>query len=481
MTVTASKNYHKSMFIDGEWRGSDTLIDVTNPATNETIAELGYGTEKEALEAVEAASRAFKTWKTTTSRIRADLLLRTAELLKQREEQIGWILAVESGKRLTEAIGEVRFSAEYFRWFAEEARRPEGQLLPQEAADKRHWTKAQPAGVALCLTPWNFPLSIQARKIAPALAAGCTVVGRPSQKTPLSVVELYKCLQEAGVPAGVVNLINGPASKVTEMMMAHPAVKVVSFTGSTRVGQSLVNLSSNGLQRLALELGGNAPFIVFEDADVDKAVEGALIAKFRNNGQSCIGANRFYVHHKVYDRFVDSFANRINKMKVSDPVNDPDSDLGPLIDEHVKQDLEAIIKEAVTLGANQLTDTLKKPDIGHYISPVLLGDVSLNTRFASEELFGPAAPVFRFQEEDEVIQAANDTEMGLAAYVYTNRYDRSTRVTEALECGIIGLNNALPSVAFAPMGGWKKSGLGREGARIGMEEFMEWKYVAAQL
>lgn len=481
--MEVSKDYQTSMLIDGEWKCAydKDVVGVSNPTTGEVVAELGYGGEQEALDAVEAADRAFASWKVTPAKTRANLLLKTSQLLLEREEQIGYILAVESGKRLAEAIGEVRFSAEYFRWFAEESRRPDGQFIPQEDASKRHWTRMQPAGVVASLTPWNFPVSIQARKLAPALAAGCTVVARASQKTPLSVVELFKCMHDAGFAGGVINLVHGSAAKTTEAMMGHPAVKVVSFTGSTPVGQSIIRQSAHRVQRLALELGGNAPFIVFEDADLDRAVEGAMIAKFRNNGQSCIAANRFYVQASVYDAFVSKFVARVDAMKLSDPVNDAACDMGPLIDKTATQALEETVQQALAKGSRRLTREHRLPDVGSYVSPVLLENVPLDTAFACDELFGPAAPVFKFTDEDEVIQLANDTDMGLASYLYTNQLDRSTRVTEALEYGIVGLNNALPSVAYAPMGGWKHSGLGREGARIGMEEFMEMKYIASQI
>ena len=476
-------DYQKALLIAGEWRTAQkgTVIDVVNPATSETVAEIGYGTDSEALDAVEAASGAFRKWRQTTPRQRADLLLQAANLLLQRQEHIAFVLALESGKRLVEAVGEVRFAAEYFRWFAEEARRPEGQWIPGDQPNKRHWTRTQPAGVALTLTPWNFPVSIQARKLAPSLAAGCTVVARASQKAPLAVIELFKCLEEAGFPPGVVNLIQGPASTTTQAMMRHPAVRVVSFTGSTEVGQELIRESANGVQRLALELGGNSPFIVFDDADIQTAVEGAMITKFRNNGQSCIAANRFYVHQKVYDEFLEKFLQRVHVMRIADPAVDAASDLGPLIDHAAVEELRTLAKAAMDQGAVSLIKPLNVPGEGSYLSPILLEGAPLDTGFACQELFGPVAPVFKFSDEEEVLYAANNTDMGLASYVYTSNFGRATRVTEALEYGIVGLNSALPSVAYAPMGGWKHSGLGREGARVGMEEFQEWKYVAAEL
>ncbi|WP_029421356.1 NAD-dependent succinate-semialdehyde dehydrogenase [Alicyclobacillus macrosporangiidus] len=478
-----AKDARNSLFVDGKWLapdGGDT-VDVVNPATGETIAELGYGGAAEAVHAVDVAARAFRWWRRTTARERAVLLLQTASHLRERAGWIGRVLAMESGKRLAEAIAEVRFAAEYFRRFAEEIRRPHGVMMPGEATNKRHWTLAQPAGVALVLTPWNFPVSIQARKLAPALAAGCTVVARASQKAPLSVIELFRCLQAAGFPAGVVNLVQGPAAETTKAMMQQEGVRVVSFTGSTPVGQTLVGWSAGQLQRMALELGGNAPFIVFEDADIERAVEGAMVAKFRNNGQSCIAANRFYVHDAVYEQFVERFVARVSAMKLSDPVEDPDCDLGPVIDAEARARLKNLASDAIALGARRLVPERAVPASGYFLSPILLEDVTAETGFACEELFGPAAPIFRFREEEEVIACANSTDMGLAAYVYTESHARATRVTEALEYGIVALNHALPSVAFAPMGGWKRSGLGREGARVGLEEFQEIKYISAEI
>lgn len=454
-------------------------IPVINPATEEILSEIGYGGPKDAVTAVEVAAEAFRTWRHTTPRQRSDLLYRTATLLRERGEEIGTILSLETGKRRQEGIGEIRFAAEYFQWFAEEVRRPHGLIATHEAQNRRHYTISQPAGVALTLTPWNFPISIQARKLAPALAAGCTVVARASQKAPLAVLELFRCLQEAGFPEGVVNLIQGPATKTTEVMFQHPAVRVVSFTGSTRVGQSLIRQSAAGVQRLALELGGDAPFLVFPDANLEQAVEGAMIAKFRNNGQSCIAANRFYVHDDVYEEFVERFAGRVSALKLGNPMEN-ESDLGPMIDDTARRNLKKLEQEARAGGAVLLNETQSVPEQGFFIAPMLLGNVPPNTSFGCSELFGPAAPIFRFHEEDEVIAAANGTDMGLAGYVYTHDYARSIRVTEALECGIVGHNTPLPSVSFTPMGGHKKSGLGREGGHLGMEEFLEVKYVASE-
>ncbi|SHN85292.1 NAD-dependent succinate-semialdehyde dehydrogenase [Desulfitobacterium chlororespirans] len=472
----------KSLFINGEWQApiKNEKKGVVNPATGETICEIGYGSAEDAISAVDIASQAFSAWSLTSGRERADILNRVAGLLRERADYIGKLLAAESGKPVPQAVGEVKFSAEYFQWFAEEIRRPYGELIPADVANKRHLVFTQPAGVALCLSPWNFPVSIQARKLAPALAAGCTVVSRASDVAPLGVMELYKCLQDAGIPKGVANLIQGPASSTTEVMMKHPAVRVISFTGSTPVGQSLMRQAADGVQRLALELGGNAPFIVFEDADIEKAADAAMITKFRNNGQSCIGANRFYVHEKVYDQFKAAFAARIEKMKIGNPMAELDLDLGPMVSLKAKTAIEKLVGEAVALGATYLTPPAEVPAEGYYVPPIILENVPETAAFATEELFAPAAPIFKFNDEQDVVIKANSSEMGLAAYVYTNDLACARRVTDALKFGIIGLNNALPSAAYAPMGGVKHSGLGREGARVGLEEFMDVKYIAAE-
>ncbi len=471
-----------SLYIGGTWTtaGAGATREVHNPANGTLLATISYGDAVDARRAADAAQAAFTTWKHTTARARADLLVRVADLLRARVEDIGRTLTLETGKRLPEAIGEVRFAAEYFQWFAEQARRPSGEVLPNELPTRRHMTLTQPAGVAVCLTPWNFPISIQARKLAPALAAGCTVVARASEKAPLAVMAMVRCFADAGFPAGVINVIQGPASTTTNALLDHPAVRVVSFTGSTGVGQQIMRRCAERVVRPLLELGGDAPFIVFDDADLDRAVEGAMLAKFRNNGQSCIGANRFFAQANIYDAFVERFAARVNAMRVGDPVADPVPDLGPVIDGQRKQAVEAMVAEALAAGARRATEPHSLPDGGAYVDPCLLVDVPPTVGMSCQEIFGPVAAIYRFETEDEVIARANATEMGLAAYFYTNRLDRAWQVAEALEAGIVGLNNALPSVAYAPMGGVKQSGLGREGASIGLEEFQEIKYLSIE-
>jgi succinate-semialdehyde dehydrogenase/glutarate-semialdehyde dehydrogenase len=481
--MTINTTTAASLFIAGRWvaSGGGRFLEIHNPAHGSLVGTIGYAGKAEALAAVDAARQAFTSWAAMPARARADLLQRVGGLLRERAERIGYTLAQESGKRLPEAVAEVRFAAEYFNWFAEQARRPAGELIPQEVPNRRHLTLAQPMGVALCLTPWNFPVSIQARKLAPALAAGCTTVSRTSEKAPLAVIEMFHCLQEAGLPPGVANLIQGPAGETTEAMLAHPAVRVVSFTGSTEVGRQIMRLAAERIVRPLLELGGNAPFIVFEDADVERAVEGAMIAKFRNNGQSCIAANRFLVQAPIFDEFVGRLAARIDGMQLGDPVQEPIPDLGPVIDEKRMRALEAFIAEAEGAGARRVTRIKAVPRQGTFVTPALFVDVPDTVGLACAEVFGPIAGVFPFETEEEAIRRANETEMGLAAYFYTGQLSRAWRVAEALEAGILGLNSALPSVAYAPMGGVKQSGLGREGSHQGLEEFQQIKYVSTEI
>nr|BBH92046.1 NAD-dependent succinate-semialdehyde dehydrogenase [Thermogemmatispora argillosa] len=471
-----------SLYIRGEWHRPDAgnVREIRNPADGSLVATIGYGSQSEALAAAEAAREAFPSWAGLPARARADLLLQASRLLQERSERIGYLLALESGKRLPEAVAEVRFAVEYLRWFAEQVRRPAGELLRPETAQRRQLTLRQPCGVALCLTPWNFPVSIQARKLAAALAAGCTIVSRPSEKAPLAVMELFRCLHEAGLPPGVANLVHGPAAEITQTLLRHPAVRVVSFTGSTEVGRQIMHQAAERVVRPLLELGGNAPFIVFADADLDRAVEGAMLAKFRNNGQSCIAANRFFVEAPIFAEFVERFAARINAMRVGNPVQEPIPDLGPVIDEQRQQALTRLVAEAKAAGAQPVTRPVALPSRGTFVAPMLLVDLPADNALAQEEIFGPVALVFPFETEEEVIARANASEMGLAAYFYTRQLERAWRVAEALEAGIIGLNAPLPSVAYAPMGGLKQSGLGREGSHEGLDEFQEVKYLCCE-
>ncbi|MHB1534641.1 MAG: NAD-dependent succinate-semialdehyde dehydrogenase, partial [Acidimicrobiales bacterium] len=454
--------------------------EVIEPATGAQLGLLGYGGAEEAVAAADAAEQAFAGWSSLPARRRSDLLLTASELLRARAEGIGRLLAAETGKRLPEAVGEVGFAAEYFRWFAEEVRRPAGNVLTSEAPGRRQLTMSFPAGVAVCLTPWNFPVSIQARKLAPALAAGCTVVARASEKAPLAVLELFRALEDAGLPAGVANVVAGPSADQSEALLAHRAVRAVSFTGSTGVGSALMALAAKRIVRCALELGGDAPFVIFADADLDAAVEGLMLAKFRNNGQSCIGANRVFVERAVLEDVCERLGRATASMVLGNPLGDPVPDLGPLIDRSRVDAVEALASEALEGGARWVGPAPSVPPGACYTRPGFLRDVPPDAGLATTEVFGPVSGVFPFDSEDEVVAAANATEMGLAGYVYTTGASRQWRMAERLEVGILGINHPLPSVAFAPMGGVKQSGLGREGAHQGLEEFMVTRYVSMQ-
>lgn len=463
--------------IDGVWQDTTEHVDVLNPVDGSVVGRIGYGGAEHAQAAADAAAAALPGWADTPAKARADLLHRAAELISARAEEIGLLLAKEAGKRLPEAVGEVRFSAEYFRWFAEEVRRPHGAVHPQETQERRHLTFRRAAGVVASLTPWNFPCSIQARKLAPALAAGCTVVARVSEQAPLAATELIRCLTDAGLPPGTVNLVHGAPAEITGTFLDHPSVRVVSFTGSTPVGRKIMAQASGRVVRPLLELGGNAAFIVFDDADLDAAVAGAMLAKFRNTGQSCIGANRFFVHASVYNDFTARFSAAVDAMRIGDGLASPVPDLAACIDHRRVQAVSALVEEALDAGAKKVTRGFDLPD-GAFCAPSILADVPDHVGLATEEVFGPAAGIFRFEDEDEVLQRANATEMGLAGYFYTREQARIWRVGEQLNVGITGINNALPTVAFAPMGGTKQSGLGREGGSPGLEEFEETRYLS---
>jgi len=470
-------------WIAGRWHHPDggPTLPVRNPATGETLAHLSYGGAEEAVAAADAAADAAEEWAGQSARHRGDVLNKAADLLDERAEAIGRLLAAESGKRVAEAIGETRFSAEYFRWFADAVRQPHGEVLTPEDPGRRQLTITSPVGVVASLTPWNFPLSIQARKVAPALAAGCTVVARASEKAPLAVLELFRALDDAGLPPGVVNVIHGPAGEQSDALLAHPAVRMLTFTGSTSVGTRLMAVAANRVVRCALELGGDAPFIIFADADLDAAVDGLLLAKFRNNGQSCIGANRVFVERPVLDEVADRLGAATSRLSVGDPLGPDDPDIGPLIDTDRVKAVTTLVDEALSSGARWLGEAPEIPPGDCYTRPGFLLGAAETTGLATTEVFGPVAGVFPFDTDDEVISRANDTEMGLAGYFYTRDPKRLWTVAERLEVGIVGCNHPLPSVAFAPMGGMKQSGLGREGARQGLEEFVETRYLSIGL
>lgn len=469
--------------IDGRWEAPSgaAALDVTNPATCEPIGRIAYGQATDAVSAADAAAAAFPSWADRSPAQRAEILQRASEILAARAAAIGDLLSVETGKRRSEAVGEVNFSASYLRWFAAAARQPHGELLSPEDPTRRHLSLTRPLGVVASLTPWNFPVSIQARKVAAALAAGCTIVARASEKAPLAVAEFFRALQDAGLPPGVVNLVQGPASACAEALLGHAAVRMITFTGSTPVGSALMASASRRIVRCALELGGDAPFIIFADANIDAAVSGLLTAKFRNNGQSCIAANRVLVERPVFAEVASRLAAATSAMTVGDPSARIEPDLGPLIDEARVRAVGELVEEALAGGARWLGDSPEIPPGPCYSRPGFLTHIPEGAGLATSEVFGPVSGMFAFDGEEEALSIANNTEMGLAGYFYTRDVSRVWRMSERLEVGIVGVNHPLPSVAFAPMGGVKQSGLGREGARQGLEEFLDTRYVSLGL
>lgn len=479
MTITDTDFVVARNFIAGE-ATDGTESQVRSPFDDSVVGTLHQADSAVARTAVDAAAAAFPAWAKTPARERARILLRAADAIDADAGRIGAILAAEAGKRLPEAVGEVKLSAEYFRWFAEEARRPNGSVYPHEDPSRRHLSITRPAGVVISLTPWNFPCSIQARKLAPALAAGCTVVARVSEKAPLAVTEMMLLVHRAGLPDGVLNIVHGPARETTEALMGHDAVRVVSFTGSTGVGASIMSLAAQQMIRPLLELGGNAAFVVFPDADLDKAVEGAYLAKFRNAGQSCIGANRFFVHDDVYEEFTTRLVARIDAMQLGGGFPPQIADLGPLIDARRATEVQGMVDEAVQAGAKVLTRGFELPT-ETYCAPALVADVPATCALSTDEVFGPVAAVSRFSDDAALVEAVNSTDMGLASYFYTSDFSRAVRMAEQFDAGIVGINNALPTVVFAPMGGTKHSGIGREGSHAGLEEFTETTYLSIEL
>ncbi|NEV77724.1 NAD-dependent succinate-semialdehyde dehydrogenase [Rhodopseudomonas sp. BR0C11] len=462
-------------YIGGAWSGTSTIA-VTNPANGQTIAKVPHLGAAEATQAVEAAAQAFPAWAKLTAKQRSNILRKWFELIIANREDLALILTTEQGKPLAEALGEVDIGAAYVEFFAEEARRVYGETIPTQRADARLIAIKQPIGVCGAITPWNFPSSMITRKVSPALAAGCTVVLKPAEETPLSAFALAALAEKAGVPKGVFNVLTGDAPAIGKVLCEHPAVRFVGFTGSTEVGKILYKQASVGVKKLGLELGGNAPFIVFDDADVDAAVEGAMVSKYRNMGQTCVCANRLYVQDGVYDAFVEKLAAKVKAMKVGDGTEQGVTQ-GPLINEAAVEKTERHIADALSNGAKVITGGKRHALGGTFFEPTVLADVRPDALVAHEETFGPLAPVFRFNDEAEVIRLANASPFGLASYFYARDLGRVWRVAEALESGMVGVNTGLITTEVAPFGGVKESGLGREGSHHGIEEYVEIKYV----
>ena len=468
------------LFIDGQWRDAETgdTIDVINPATGKVIAKVADGSKKDAQDAIEAAGRAQKSWAATPPRERGEILRRAFELLMEKQDEIGAVMTAEMGKSLTEAKGEVAYGAEFFRWFSEEAVRIGGDYMKSTDGKNRLMISKEPVGPCILVTPWNFPLAMGTRKIGPALAAGCTVVLKPAQLTPLTSFMLMEVLVEAGVPAGVVNVVtSSSARRVVTPWMESGIARKISFTGSTDVGKNLLKQAADNVLKTSMELGGNAPFIVCEDADLDKAVEGAMQAKMRNIGEACTAANRLIVHSSVADEFAKRMAERMEALKVGNGLEDG-VDIGPLVEEKALDKVAELVDEAVSAGAHVVTGGKRVEGDGFFYEPTVLTNIPADVAINREEIFGPVAPIYTFDSEDEAIEMANATEFGLSSYLYTENLEKALRLSEQIEAGMVGLNTGLVSNPAAPFGGVKESGLGREGSQFGIDEYLEIKYVA---
>ncbi|MCW3012669.1 MAG: NAD-dependent succinate-semialdehyde dehydrogenase [Solirubrobacterales bacterium] len=470
----------KGLFIAGAWRdatGGGTL-DVSDPSTGEVIAAVADATPEDAMAALAAAHDTFATFKDSAPRERADVLHRAYDLVTERVDELALLMTLEMGKTIAESRGEITYAANFLRWYAEEAVRIDGRFSRNEAGAGRVLTMRQPVGPCLFITPWNFPMAMGTRKIAPAVSAGCTMVVKPAKETPLSMLALASIMEEAGLPGGVLNVVTAKSSgKVMQPLIEDPRARKLSFTGSTEVGRTLIGQAAKQVLRVSMELGGNAPFLVFEDADLDAAVAGAMIAKMRNIGEACTSANRFHVHESVADEFARKLAERMGAMRIGRGTEDG-VDVGPLVNEAQRATVDELVRDAVAKGAELLTGGRVVPGAGWFYEPTVLGGVPADARVLSEEIFGPVAPVRAFSTDEEAVAAANDTEYGLVAYVFTNDLTRAFRVCEALETGMIGLNQGLVSNAGAPFGGVKASGFGREGGPEGLHEYLETKYIA---
>jgi succinate-semialdehyde dehydrogenase / glutarate-semialdehyde dehydrogenase len=470
--------FRQQAFFAGRWCDADDgeSADVNNPATGEILGKVPYMGRAETRRAIEAAKNAWEEWRQVPARDRSAILRKWHDLMLANVNDLGKLMTAEQGKPLAEAKGEVAYAAGFIEWFAEEAKRVYGDTIPSPWEDRRLVVIKQPIGVCAAITPWNFPAAMITRKLAPALAAGCTLIAKPAQSTPFSALALAVLAERAGVPAGVFSVLTGSSREIGTEMTSNPDVRKVTFTGSTEVGRALMKQSADTVKKLSLELGGNAPFIVFNDADVDAAVVGAIASKYRNAGQTCVCVNRLYVQAGVYDEFAAKLAEAVKALRVGNGL-DPGVLQGPLIDQAAVEKVEEHIADAVSKGARVLTGGKRHLLGGTFFEPTVLADMPVDAKVATEETFGPLAPLFRFESDDDAVRLANDTEFGLASYFYSRDVGRIWRVAEALESGIVGINTGLISTEVAPFGGVKQSGLGREGSRYGMDEFLEVKYL----
>lgn len=467
-------------YINGEWHESDRKEQVINPATLKVIDTISVCGAEETKAAIAAAKEAFKTWKKSTGNERSTYLFKAVKLMKERVDELAQIITLENGKPLPDAKREVYSAISYLDWYAEEAKRIYGEVLPASHQDKSLMVIKQPVGVCGAITPWNFPLSMITRKIAPALAAGCTIVLKPALQTPLSAIKVFECFHEAGLPKGVVNLVIGPAEEIGRELTSSPDVRKLTFTGSTFIGKKLVRDSADTMKKVSMELGGHAPYIVFEDADIDLAVEGVMLSKFKNSGQTCISTNRVYAHKSIAKEFAEKLAKRTAELKIGDGLEEG-TDVGPLINEKALETMKNQVEDAVKHNAEVVSGgkvyNYEKGD-GYFFEPTVILNATEDMVIATEETFGPIAPVFTFESEEEVVEKANNTLYGLAAYCYTKNLGRGMRMMRELEFGIIGINDPAPIVIQAPFGGIKESGMGKEGGKFGLEEYLEEKFVS---
>ena len=465
-------------YIDGEWVEADdgATLAVTNPATGENIAEIASVGAVETRRAIEAAEAALPEWRARSAKSRAQVLKKWFERVMENQEDLAQLMTAEQGKPLAESRGEIAYGASFLEWFAEEGKRVYGDVIPAARADQRILTLRQPIGVVAAITPWNFPNAMITRKAGPALAAGCTVVLKPASSTPLSALALAELGERAGLPAGTFNVVAGGSGPIGGELTSHPSVRKLTFTGSTEVGKRLMEACAGTVKKTSMELGGNAPFIVFDDADLDAAVAGAMASKYRNAGQTCVCANRLFVQASVYDAFVEKLKRAVEALSVGNGAEDG-VEIGPLIDRQAAEDVESLVKDALSLGALAAVGGGRSSLGGSYFEPTILLDATPAMRLFREEIFGPVAPIFRFETEKEAIAMANDTEFGLASYFYARDIGRIWRVAEELEYGIVGINEGIISTEVAPFGGVKESGIGREGSKYGIEDFTELKYL----
>ena len=470
--------FRQQCYIDGQWVDADSgeTLEVNNPSSGSAIGTVPKMGAAETERAVDAAELAFQSWRHRTAKERAAVLRKLADLMMENQDDLAALMTIEQGKPLAESRGEVVYAASFFEWFAEEGKRLYGDVIPTHLADRRIIVIKEPVGVCAAITPWNFPSAMITRKAGPALAAGCTIVIKPASSTPYSALALCELAERAGVPAGVMNVVTGASSQIGGELTSNEKVRKLTFTGSTNIGKVLMKQCADTVKKISLELGGNAPFMIFEDADIDAAVIGALQSKYRNSGQTCVCANRILVHDRVYDEFSEKLSDAVSKMKVGDGFGEG-IELGPLIDLAAVEKVESHIMDAVGKGAMVAAGGSRHALGGTFFQPTVLTNVKVNMAVANEETFGPVAPLFRFHSDEEAIQMANDTEFGLAAYLYSRDIGRVWRVSEAIEYGIVGINTGIISTESAPFGGMKESGIGREGSKYGLDEYVEVKYL----